>query len=99
MAKTAHDIVTSDRFKALVRKRWSVSIVLTILLFVLYYGYILLVAYNKPLLAVKVGQAATLGIVLGVLTIVGSWALTVAYVLWANSEYDREVDAIKRELV
>jgi uncharacterized membrane protein (DUF485 family) len=99
MAKTARDIINSDRFKALVRKRWSVSIVLTILLFVLYYGYILLVAYNKPLLAVKVGQAATLGIVLGVLTIVGSWALTVAYVLWANTVYDREVDAIKRELV
>jgi uncharacterized membrane protein (DUF485 family) len=99
MAKTASDIVNSDRFKALVRKRWSVSIVLTTLLFVLYYGYILLVAYNKPLLATKVGQAATLGIVLGVLTIVGSWALTVAYVLWANTVYDREVDAIKRELV
>lgn len=99
MAKTARDIVNSERFKALVRKRWSVSIVLSILLFVLYYGYILLVAYNKPLLAVKVGQATTLGILLGVLTIVGSWALTVAYVLWANSEYDREVDAIKRELV
>jgi len=64
MAKTAHDIVESQRFKALVRKRWSVSIVLTILLFVLYYGYILVVAYAKPLLAVKVGTYTTLGIVL-----------------------------------
>ena len=99
MAKRAHDIVHSDRFKALVRKRWSVSIVLTILLFILYYGYILLVAYDKPLLAVRVGQYTTLGIVLGVLTIVGSWVLTVAYVVWANTRYDREVDAIKRELV
>jgi uncharacterized membrane protein (DUF485 family) len=99
MATRAHDIVQSDRFKTLVRKRWSVSIILTILLFVLYYGYILLIAYDKPLLAVKLGQHATLGIVLGALTIVGSWALTVAYVLWANTRYDREVDAIKRELV
>jgi uncharacterized membrane protein (DUF485 family) len=99
MSKTARDIVNSERFKALVRKRWSVSIVLTILLFVLYYGYILLVAYNKPLLAVRVGEFTTLGIVLGALTIVGSWALTVAYVVWANTRYDREVDAIKRELI
>jgi uncharacterized membrane protein (DUF485 family) len=99
MSKTAHEIVSSERFKALVRKRWSVSIVLTILLFVLYYGYILLIAYDRPLLAVRVGRFTTLGIVLGALTIVGSWVLTVVYVVWANTGYDREVDAIKRELI
>ena len=98
MAKTAHDIVSSERFKALVRKRWSVSIVLTILLFVLYYGYILIIAYGKPLLAVRVDAHTTLGIVFGMLTIVGAWLLTVAYVIWANTRYDREVDAIKKNL-
>lgn len=99
MGKTAHEIVNSARFKTLVRKRWTVSAVLTCLLFVLYYGYILLIAYDKPLLATKVGAHATLGIVLGALTIIGSWLLTVAYVVWANTSYDREVDAIKRELI
>jgi uncharacterized membrane protein (DUF485 family) len=99
MPKSAHDIIASDRFKALVRRRWSVSILLTGLLFVLYYGYILLIAYDKPLLATRVGTHATLGILLGVLTIVGSWALTVVYVIWANTCYDREVESIKRDLV
>lgn len=99
MAKTAREIVESERFKALVRKRWSVSIVLTCLLFLLYYGYVLVVAYNKPLLAVRVGTYTTLGIVLGALTIVGSWLLTVVYVVWANTRYDREVNSIKNELI
>jgi len=99
MAKAAHEIVESQRFKALVRKRWSVSIVLTLLLFLLYYGYILIVAYGKPLLALRVGAHTTLGILLGALTIVGSWLLTVVYVLWANTSYDREVAAIKKELI
>jgi len=99
MAKAARDIVESRRFKALVRKRWSVSITLTFLLFLLYYGYILVVAYGKPVLALKVGTHTTLGIVLGALTIVGSWVLTVVYVVWANTSYDREVDSIKRELI
>ena len=99
MAKAARDIVESRRFKALVRKRWSVSITLTLLLFLLYYGYILVVAYGKPVLALKVGTHTTLGIVLGALTIVGSWVLTVVYVVWANVSYDREVDSIKRELI
>ncbi len=99
MAKTAREIVGSQRFKALVRKRWSVSILLTVLLFVLYYGYILVVAYGKPLLAVKVGTYTTLGIVFGALTIVGSWLLTVVYVIWANTSYDREVNSIKQDLI
>jgi uncharacterized membrane protein (DUF485 family) len=33
------------------------------------------------------------------LTIVGSWLLTIAYVLWANTSYDREVNSIKKELI
>jgi uncharacterized membrane protein (DUF485 family) len=99
MAKTAREIVESQRFKALVRKRWSVSIVLTLLLFLLYYGYILVVAYGKPILAWKVGTHATVGIVFGALTIVGSWLLTVVYVIWANTSYDREVNAIKNDLI
>ena len=99
MGKSAHDIVNSQRFRSLVRKRWSVSIVLTALLFLLYYGYILVIAYGKPFLALKVGTHATLGIVFGALTIVGAWLLTIVYVVWANVSYDREVDSIKKDLI
>jgi uncharacterized membrane protein (DUF485 family) len=98
MTQTAHDIVTSHRFRSLVRTRWAVSITLTALLFALYYGYILIIAYGKPLLALRVGAHATLGIVCGMLTIVGAWLLTVVYVIWANTRYDREVAAIKKDL-
>ena len=66
MAKTAHEIVTSERFKALVKKRWTVSVILTILLFASYYGYILVIAYGKPFLALKVGELSNWGIVFGV---------------------------------
>ena len=99
MARTASEIVASQRFKALVRKRWSVSIVLTILLFIIYYGYILTVAYGKEFLAQKIGVYTNFGIVFGVLTIVFSWLLTVIYVIWANTSYDKEVDEIKKELL
>jgi uncharacterized membrane protein (DUF485 family) len=47
----------------------------------------------------KVGAHTTLGIVFGALTIVGSWLLTVVYVVWANTSYDREVNAIKKDLI
>jgi uncharacterized membrane protein (DUF485 family) len=99
MAKTAHEIVTSERFNALVRKRWTVSVVLTILLFVVYYGYILIVAYGKEFLGQKVGEYTNWGIILGVLGIVLSWVLTLVYVLWANNVYDKEVDSIKQTML
>ena len=99
MAKTAHEIVSSDRFKALVRKKWNVSIILTILLFIIYYGYILIVAYGKGFLSQKVGEFTNWGIIFGVLGIVLSWILTAIYVIWANNVYDKEVDEIKKTML
>ena len=81
------------------RKRWTVSAILTIILFVIYYGYILIVGYGKTFLGVKVGVYTNYGIILGVLVIVLSWALTLVYVIWANNVYDKEVDAIKKDLI
>ena len=51
MADTKAQLTASPAFHHLVARRWRVSLVLTACLFVLYYGYILLIAANKPLLA------------------------------------------------
>ena len=90
MTQTPRELLDSDDFRRLVARRWRLSLILTAALFVVYYGFILLVAVNKPLLSTRIGEAATLGILLGVLVIVLSWALTAAYVAWANVHYDRE---------
>jgi uncharacterized membrane protein (DUF485 family) len=99
MGKSAHEIVTSDRFKALVRKRWSVSIILTVLLFVSYYGIILTIAYGKDFLSQKVGEFTNWGILFGIFGIVFAWLLTAIYVVWANNVYDKEVDSIKQTMI
>jgi uncharacterized membrane protein (DUF485 family) len=92
----ARDLLDSPAFRHLVKARWRISLVLTALLFLLYYGYILLIAANKPLLASRIGPATTLGIVLGAAVIVGAWALTAIYVVWANRHYDAEVDRLRQ---
>lgn len=97
MAKSVHDIVNSPKFKRLVVKRWSVSFTLTFLLFVLYFGYILTVGYGKEWLSEKVGVYTNVGIVYGAAVIVGAWILTMIYVVWANTSYDREVEELKKE--
>jgi len=98
MLKSVHEIVNSPKFKKLVVTRWSVSFLLTFLLFVVYYGYILLIAYNKEFLAEKVGVYTNYGILLGVLVIVLAWVLTFIYVLWANFSYDKRVEELKKEI-
>lgn len=79
-------------------RRWRVSLVLTALLFLLYYGYILLIAVNRELLSQRIGEVVTIGIPLGAAVIIGAWALTAAYVVWANRHYDPEVERLRRRL-
>ncbi len=95
---TAHEVLSSSEFKALVNTRWRMSGILTVALFVLYYGFILLVATNRALLATRVGEATTLGIVLGVTVLVVAWVLTAIYVVWANREFDPEVRRLRGRL-
>ncbi len=95
MQKTTHEMLGSPEFKRLVRNKWAVSSVLTLCLFGLYYGFILLIAYNKPFMGQKLGAATTLGIPLGVGVIVLAWILTMIYVAWANSRHDTEVSRLR----
>jgi uncharacterized membrane protein (DUF485 family) len=93
--KTTQELLASSEFRHLVTRRWRVSLALTACLFVLYYGYILLVATNKALLSRRIGEVTTVGIPLGAAVIVGAWVLTALYVLWANRAYDPEVARLR----
>jgi len=95
MRKSAHDMLASPEFRSLVSRRWTVSVVLLIALFLTYYGYILLIAYNKPYMAARIGEVTTRGIPMGAAVIVVSWVLTAFYVWWANRAYDPEVRRLK----
>jgi uncharacterized membrane protein (DUF485 family) len=95
---TSHELLSSREFRSLVARRWRVSLMLTVALFVLYYGFILLVATNRALLAVRVGDATTLGILFGVAVLLLSWVLTAVYVVWANRRYDPEVQRLRERI-
>lgn len=98
MDPTARRVLESPDLARLIRRRWTVSLLLTACLFLLYYGFILLVALNKPLLAARIGEVTTLGIPLGMGVIVGAWLLTAAYVVWANRRWDAEARRLRNRL-
>ncbi len=76
--------------------RWRIAVTLTVAMMVAYFGFILLVAYNKPLLATLVVPGLSLGMLLGALVIVFAWILTWTYVRWANTHYEPALKGLRK---
>ncbi|MHC2108640.1 MULTISPECIES: DUF485 domain-containing protein [unclassified Methylobacterium] len=92
-------IVRTPEFKQLVTERTRFGWILTILMLVVYFGFIGLIAFDKSLLAVKVGGGtASLGLFMGVFVILFAFALTGIYVARANTRFDALSDALKRKV-
>ena len=96
--KSINPILEDPEFKELARQKNKVSLILTITELVLYFGFIALIAYNKPFLAKKIseGSAITIGIPIAVGVIILSWVLTGIYIYWANNTYDEMVKRVKK---
>ena len=82
--------------EAVAAARWRIALSLTIAMMVVYFGFILLVAFNKPLLGTLVADGLSLGMLLGALVIVAAWALIWIYVRWANTHYDAALRGMRR---
>ena len=97
---TPKDLLNDEEFKHLVSTKGTISWILTILELVLYFGFIALIAYNKPFLAQKLtaGKATTIGIPIAVGTILLSWVFTGIYIFWANTKYDKMVKDLKDKI-
>ena len=96
--KLADKIRSNAAYRELVRKRSRLGWTLTALVLVVYYGYVLLIAFNKEMLAAKIGAGVTTwGRPIGLFVIVFTVVITGFYVRRANSAYDELTDQIKRE--
>jgi len=62
-----------------------------------YFGFILLVAFGKPLLATLLMPGLTVGILVGAMVILFAQGLTLFYVNWANNTYDPIINQIMAE--
>jgi len=91
-------VKNDPNFKELVAKRNSFSLKLTIAMLAVYYSFILVIAFDKSILATKISQTTTLGIPVGVAIILISFALTGIYVKRANSEFDALTEKIKKNV-
>lgn len=88
--------MNEQRLRELSARRTRIAVTLTAAMIVLYFGFILLIAFDKTLMGSLIVPGLTWGILLGALVIVISWLLTWWYVRWANTYYDRELAELSK---
>lgn len=88
-SQLAQKIASHPKYQELKAKRSSFGWWLTLLMMVVYYGFIVLVAFNKPFLSAKLGAGVmTVGMPIGLFVIVFTIVITGIYVRRANNEFD-----------
>ena len=91
-------IEANPRYHELRRRRNAFGWTLSVLMLVVYFGYIALIAFNKPFLAQPIGNGVTtLGIPIGMGVIIFTIVITGIYVHRANGEYDTLTAEILKE--
>ncbi len=90
-----NDPAAEKALAALAARRWRVALPLTLAMLAIYFGFILLIAFDKPLMGQLLGEGLSLGMLFGALVIVSAWVLTGIYIWWANNHYDPHIRALK----
>ena len=86
-------------YRALVRRRRRLAWTLTAIMLAAYFGYVLLIAFNREWLATPIGGGVTtIGIPIGLGLILLGIALTAIYVRRANHEFDARLAAILKDI-
>jgi len=93
-------IKAHPRYQELVCSRKCFAWNLTVIMLVIYYGFILIIAFAPSLLGTPIAEGAvtTIGMPVGVAIIVSAFVLTGIYVAKANSRFDALTKAIREDL-
>ena len=86
-----------DDLDALADRRLKVGLLLTLAMLVIYFAFILLIAFDKDGMGDILTDGLSLGMLLGVIVIVATWVLTWIYVGWANRKYEPEIARLKAQ--
>ncbi|MCG7422486.1 DUF485 domain-containing protein [Micrococcus sp. ACRRV] len=88
----------SPEFRELRRTQRSFAFPMTVAFFVWYLLFVILGAFFPQVMAVRLGGNITLGLVLGLLQFVTTFAITFAYVRFSNRVLDPRAAALRERL-
>lgn len=78
------------------KKKTRLALVLTTIIVAMYSIFVGFVAFNKAAVACLVMPGLSMGILIGVVTMVVVWVATFIYIIWTNTYYDQAVDRIRK---
>lgn len=98
-----HEIYTkvrnNPRYVELVKKRSGFAWKLSFLIFIVYYTFIMIIAFNPTILGNTIGNGVTtIGMPIGLAIIFLCFLLTGIYTRRANKEFDKLTDEIKEDI-
>jgi uncharacterized membrane protein (DUF485 family) len=94
------DILANPKYQELVAKRSKFAWTLSIVILVVYYAFVLVIAFDSSLLGAKLGSGVTtVGIPVGMGIIFLSFILTGVYVKRANSEFEDLTNEVKKSIM
>lgn len=95
----AQRIASDPRYRRLVQARGRFGWMLATIMFVAYFGFVALIAFDKPFLAqpIREGGVTSLGILIGFALILLAILLTGLYVARANRDYDAALAALRAD--
>lgn len=92
------EVQQSPEFVELRRKFRGFVFPATVFFLVWYFAYVLLTLFASSFMSQEIVGNINVGLVLGLLQFVTTFALTILYVRWADREFDPRADAIRRQL-
>lgn len=93
-------IASHPKYQELKAKRTRFGWWLALAMMIVYYGFILLVAFDKPFLATRIGGGVTtIGMPIGLGVIVFTIVITGIYVRRANREYDALTEEVAKAVL
>ena len=98
---TIEEIKNNPKYQELVSKRTRFAWILSILMLLVYYTFIMTIAFKPELLAIPLsdGSVISVGIPVGITIILFSFVITGLYVYKANNTYDVLLQEIKDDLI
>jgi len=92
------DIEKNPKYQQLVHERLTFGWTLSIIMLIIYLGFILVIGYAPGVLGIRMGSGVmTVGIPVGVLVIISAFVLVGIYVMRANATYDSMIRQIIEE--
>ncbi len=89
------DALNVSRIRDLAALRRRIALILTLLLIIVYFGYLAMIVFARSIVAVEVFDGVSLGIWVAASVILCALAFSIGYVAWANDSYDRDVKTLR----